>query len=577
MLPHSKKPQPLKGHCFAVACYRRMLHSTIILLLLCTWITLPAPGQVYAAATVSLVATEDTWLKLSNSTANYGGATTLQAHAQTSARQHPLIKWNLTSIPAGATITQASITFYVIDSSYYVYNLYQMKRRWVEGTNNGTAGTGANWLNFDVGPSDKWGASGAIDTITDRYDTNLWDTTENTFTAKGSVTISLNASGIAVLQSWLAAPTSNYGLTIQFPNAPALGADPWIVASSEAAEASQRPTLQITYSLPPAITVAGSLSDFTGNIGMASAEQSYTVSGSDLAEDITISAPPDFEISATSGSGFGATLTLPQSGGVVANTTIYVRFIRSTPGSSSGVLTHTSAGATPVSIPLSGTAGNGPPSVTLLQPADDATGIGYPVLLKVSVNDPDLNDDLTVSFYGRAAGAIPAEESEPYALIGTVNDVVKGDHPGRLWQGLTENVEYEWYVTVSDGNTLTTSPTWSFIAGAPTAANLNYFRASRNPAGVLLRWETASETATAGFNLYRREGDGLFIQINPALIAPQAAGQPFGAAYEYPDTGAEPGATYEYRLDILATSLAVSDSTRLISYPYSISLPLLAR
>ncbi len=107
----------------------------------------------------------------------------------------------------------------------------------------------------------------------------------------------------------------------------------------------------------PAITVTGTpLQAFNSQPGTPSAEQIYTVSGSLLTDDIMISAPLDFEISTTSGTGFGSSLTLTQSGGIVTDTDIYVRFNRITEGTSSGDITHTSPGATQQDVAVSGAA-----------------------------------------------------------------------------------------------------------------------------------------------------------------------------------------------------------------------------
>ncbi len=107
----------------------------------------------------------------------------------------------------------------------------------------------------------------------------------------------------------------------------------------------------------PEIIVTGiPLNPFTSVAGSPSAEQSYSVSGSNLTEDITITAPADFEISVTSGSGFGSTVILAESGGTVSTTPIYVRFNRSTSGTSTGDITHTSAGVTTENVAVSGTA-----------------------------------------------------------------------------------------------------------------------------------------------------------------------------------------------------------------------------
>ncbi len=76
----------------------------------------------------------------------------------------------------------------------------------------------------------------------------------------------------------------------------------------------------------PSMTVSPTiLTGFTADPVTPSAEQSFTISGQDLTSDISLSAPAGYEISSTSGSGFGSSLTLTQSGGTVNSTTIYVR------------------------------------------------------------------------------------------------------------------------------------------------------------------------------------------------------------------------------------------------------------
>jgi hypothetical protein len=108
----------------------------------------------------------------------------------------------------------------------------------------------------------------------------------------------------------------------------------------------------------PLIAIGGTplLDAFSSQAGTPSEEQTYTVMGSSLTEDIVITAPADFEISMTSSSGFGPSLTLPQSGGTVTETTIYVRFNRGTDGASNGAITHTSGEAAPRTMAVNGLA-----------------------------------------------------------------------------------------------------------------------------------------------------------------------------------------------------------------------------
>jgi len=52
--------------------------------------------------------------------------------------------------------------------------------------------------------------------------------------------------------------------------------------------------------------------------------------------------------------------------------------------------------------------------------------------------------------------------SEFFSIIGTNTNVPSGSNTSVTWSGLSYDTEYEWYVTVSDGNTTTAGSTWSF-------------------------------------------------------------------------------------------------------------------
>ncbi|PKO13235.1 MAG: hypothetical protein CVU39_20265 [Chloroflexi bacterium HGW-Chloroflexi-10] len=360
-------------------------------------------------STANLTATEDTYLSANDVAFNNGGRTELHVDATTgTSRRTTLMKWDLSSIPANATVSAATLSLYVSDASPLTFNLYNMRRSWVEGTSNRTDSTNsANWNTYDG--SNSWGAVGVADISTDRYDTNLWNASTISFSSTGGKTVALNNAGVAVVQGWINESASNYGLTML--NHSGTTSNALFFSSSEATTAANRPTLNVTYCVisGPTIITTGTLTTFNSTPGVVSAEQSYTVGGSNLTNDITIITPANFEISNTSGSGFGPTITLPQNSGTVATTPIYVRFLRSTVGTSSGNITHTSSGATQVNIPISGMASNGAPAVSLVQPTDNATGVATPVTLSVTVTDPEA-DPMDVSFYGRPVGSGSGED-----------------------------------------------------------------------------------------------------------------------------------------------------------------------
>ena len=129
-------------------------------------------------------------------------------------------------------------------------------------------------------------------------------------------------------------------------------------------------------SSPTINTSVSSFNEFsTSAISTPSAEQTLVVSGSNLTNNISIVPPTGFEISTTTGGSFSATnpITLTQSGGTVANTTIYVRYnpasLAVQPQVAGTNISATSTGATTKNVTVLG-------SVRNLSPGDFAI-IGF--------------------------------------------------------------------------------------------------------------------------------------------------------------------------------------------------------
>jgi len=353
----------------------------------------------------------DAHIRQNDPTYNYGTTTPLtvdsdEPYSSDGYDASALLYWDLSSIPTGSTIESASITVYVeeaTDSATPGYDLYEMTQAWAEGTGNGAAtGDGATWNTYDGVNAWPNGAGGAGD----RGGTALANFAA---TSTGSYQVALNDAGEAVLENWINAPANNRGFMIHAGEEDN-GLD---FTSKEGSTVANRPRLTVTYCLAPTtpyITVSGTLNPFASTVGVPSAAQSYTVLGLNLTGDLVITAPADFEISTTSGSGLGFSVSLtPDGNGTVAATTIYVRFLRSTTGTSSGNITHTSPDAATQNIAVSGTATSAPPAVSLVQPTDDATGVSIPPTLEVTVTDPEA-DTMSVSFYGRPVGTGGGED-----------------------------------------------------------------------------------------------------------------------------------------------------------------------
>ena len=81
--------------------------------------------------------------------------------------------------------------------------------------------------------------------------------------------------------------------------------------------------------------------------------------------------------------------------------------------------------------------------------------------------------------------------------------------------------------------------------------------ASSSPA-ITIKWSTATELDTAGFNLYRAESDqGPYTRLNTELI-PASPDPLVGGSYVFTDTHVVAGQTYFYQLEDIDTSGAAN-------------------
>ena len=118
-----------------------------------------------------------------------------------------------------------------------------------------------------------------------------------------------------------------------------------------------------TASAPPVLTVTGTLADF-GNvtINTTSAEETFSISGSSLSPasgNITVAAPTGFEVSTTSGSGFGTSINVAYMSSTFPSTTVYTHFVPTTAEAYSGNVTISGGGAIQKTVAATGTGASG--------------------------------------------------------------------------------------------------------------------------------------------------------------------------------------------------------------------------
>jgi hypothetical protein len=167
----------------------------------------------------------------------------------TNSPRRALMKFDLSSIPAGATITSASLTMNCNQTSGAAgaqdQTLHAITQDWGEGTSNGPGGIGAlatpndaTWINSFT-PSTAWSTAGGS--------FNPIATAIASVNAVGSYTWS-NAGMTADVQYWFSNPATNFGWLLKGVESAANQAKRF--SSREDLVVANRPTLTITYDVP---------------------------------------------------------------------------------------------------------------------------------------------------------------------------------------------------------------------------------------------------------------------------------------------------------------------------------------
>jgi hypothetical protein len=243
----------------------------------------------------------------------------------------------------------------------------------------------------------------------------------------------------------------------------------------------------------PTITTTGTISAF-GNVctNTTTAEKSYTVAGTLLTDDIIITPPVGYEVSKTSGSGFVAnpsTLTLTQSGGNVATTTIYVRFVPTAAQSYNDIISNSSIGATDKNVSVSGTGvASMAPTVTTQTSASVGTttatlGGNITVTGCSNVTERGIYWSTTNGF-ADGTGTKVSVTAGPYST-GVFTQAVTG---------LTANTAYYYkaFATSADGTGYTSQGTFTTLKAEPTVQPTNFAVGGVTTSSIPLSWTAAS-------------------------------------------------------------------------------------
>jgi len=193
--------------------------------------------------------TSDAYIREASSNTAHGLETSLQVDGDepsgSTTDMNILLGWDTAVIPVDAIVESASIQLEVTNPSNGSYSCYGLMRDWNEAA--------VTWN--QAGSSAPWGSPGA-EASSDRGDTPVCTVTAG---VTGTLNVGLNASGVALVQSWVNDPAGNHGLIISDPST-SDGAD---FHSSESATAMARPRLEVTYRVPAGPVNMNPVADFT--------------------------------------------------------------------------------------------------------------------------------------------------------------------------------------------------------------------------------------------------------------------------------------------------------------------------
>jgi hypothetical protein len=203
-----------------------------------------------------------------------------------------LVRFDLSAIPAGSTVTSASLKVYMSQTNTGTQStaLHRVLQSWGEGASFAFGGAGTNpepgdatWTNRFY-PGQPWSTPGGVFVET--------ATQTKSIGAAGAYVFASNAAMVADVQSWIASPASNFGWIMR-GNETTLGTAKRF-ESRESGDPARRPLLTVVYTPPPPVgdlngdgkvngADLGLLLGAWGSAGASDLDASGVTDGADLA------------------------------------------------------------------------------------------------------------------------------------------------------------------------------------------------------------------------------------------------------------------------------------------------------
>ncbi|TMG02044.1 MAG: DNRLRE domain-containing protein [Chloroflexi bacterium] len=151
-------------------------------LILFTFVVLSDQSGGAVTYTATFPAAEDTYVKNTNATTNYGQDTTLQADMEPSIKR-ALIRFSVTGIPSNATIQSATLRLFVVDESNQSGSVQRVNGSWSENTttwNNAPAVGQQVAIIAGAAEEDTWKETNVLPAVTGNGPVNFYIITAST-------------------------------------------------------------------------------------------------------------------------------------------------------------------------------------------------------------------------------------------------------------------------------------------------------------------------------------------------------------------------------------------------------------
>lgn len=286
--------------------------------------------------------------------------------------------------------------------------------------------------------------------------------------------------------------------------------------------------------LVPTITTSGSLTAFTTCSGVASTAQSFTVSGTNLVDNVVVTAPTGYEVATASNGTYAASVTLVPTVNALTSVPVYVRLKDNAANGAGGNITITSTSSayapnvatgtatvktTPTISSTTAASRCGAGTVTLTAAASAGTINWYAASTGgtslgtgTSFTTPSISSSTTYYVDATNNGCTSPTRTSVVATVNTVPTITLSYVPSVGIGATSFTIPY----TSTSGTPTQYSITAAVSGGLPGFTNVTNATLNSSPISVTIPW--AEVTGTFNFNLTVKNADGCVSQTYPIQL-----------------------------------------------------------